>query len=1050
MGDVAPDQVLSKKQKIAMKIKENTPGLIYLKFFGNGRCEDGFEYNGQLFHNIVDIYALRRRLYTLKDVEKADFNTLLGQHFHEFNFAPPDEPRMYSNFDTGNLWRAYKGVDDIYYAQMTGDANSLGHQKYFHFAVSGLKKGVSYKFRVFNFSREVLAKQIYQKSKKLFKKKEIGWVPLTTGVRCFSNNHEQLDGCVKAIGKDKYTVEFECKPDFEDDVLTFSILPPYSYEDLVMDSNAWMVKAKSHPHFHMTKKLLCYTLMGRKMFYYEAYRSEEKLKLSAVKGKKVIAIMARVHPGECNSSFTIKGFLDEYLEDSYASKFLRENFFFVIIPMMNPDGVSIGHSRTSFAGQDLNQTWERPDRYLHPEIYYIKKILKRLAKENELVFSVDIHGNFIRKGVFVRGSGIPSSNGGPPEFARFLSALINDFDEQASFSNTGPERKENCHTILSSHLGFQNSWGLNCSTSGGLLFSAYSIYEYTKLGKDFVDALGRYLVKKYPKMKSNSELKRLADETWKGCMMDPSDLIPLRFSPPGSCRSIAAKDPEREGKYLMAFLRAHQRSLNRPIESAPSHVTPVEEKKDTQLPSAEKKTEPKPTEDDDDSVDLDQVPRLGAANTQSQNLLRPTTAFKRPESALRPLTRQGIETKEIIKSGSFSMKKLTGVLVRSDKVSTKKLFKEDPESLIGAALPETDDHPRKGDFKISKGRPTAKPFTQPSLSTALPGTSSAGTNTKEPTASQTPKSRPPRVPPVTSTKTKTNEVSVKPEATHSEQVRQYDRSLERQFREATGTSFPKATLVDLRLEPTALGRDNSKTKLGYVPGRLKGGPRSDRDGARSLGRISEGKFGAHRAVEADDRDARGSDGWGLPKATILGFDLSADANRTIDDESYRKKPQGYKPPASRSLKRRETVGPMPRRNSTAMGTETFYKEAPEIMQVQAWQPKPLGGRARPPKPSNKGSLPRAQRWGDSGAPQKPGRSRSKDSRGLGIEGFEIAGSKGKDKENLQDWGYAPSPVIKNDPQPLQPGDYMLRTVTMQMQQVAQRLESFHRMFSTPY
>ena len=133
-----------------------------------------------------------------------------------------------------------------------------------------------------------------------------------------------------------------------------------------------------------------------------------------------------------------------------------------------------------------------------------------------------------------------------------------------------------------------------------------------------------------------------------------------------------------------------------------------------------------------------------------------------------------------------------------------------------------------------------------------------------------------------------------------------------------------------------------------------------------------------------------------------------------------------------------------------MGTETFYKEAPEMMQVQAWQPKPLGGRARPPKPSNKGSLPRAQRWGDSGAPQKPGRSRSKDSRGLGIEGFEIAGSKGKDKENLQDWGYAPSPVIKNDPQPLQPGDDMLRTVTMQMQQVAQRLESFHRMFSTPY
>ena len=49
---------------------------------------------------------------------------------------------------------------------------------------------------------------------------------------------------------------------------------------------------------------------------------------------------------------------------------LRQNFVFRIIPMLNPDGVVLGNYRCSQLGTDLNRRWDRPNRLLHPSIYY--------------------------------------------------------------------------------------------------------------------------------------------------------------------------------------------------------------------------------------------------------------------------------------------------------------------------------------------------------------------------------------------------------------------------------------------------------------------------------------------------------------------------------------------------------------------------------------------------------------------------------------------------------------------------------------------------------
>ena len=58
-------------------------------------------------------------------------------------------------------------------------------------------------------------------------------------------------------------------------------------------------------------------------------------------------------------------------------QFVKTIFFFQIIPMMNPDGVVIGNSRCNVSGADLNRKWDSPDPILQPEIFEVKKRMRK-------------------------------------------------------------------------------------------------------------------------------------------------------------------------------------------------------------------------------------------------------------------------------------------------------------------------------------------------------------------------------------------------------------------------------------------------------------------------------------------------------------------------------------------------------------------------------------------------------------------------------------------------------------------------------------------------
>ena len=80
-------------------------------------------------------------------------------------------------------------------------------------------------------------------------------------------------------------------------------------------------------------------------------------------------ISARVHPGESNGSWMMKGLIDFLVSNAPKAKLLREKFVFKIVPMLNPDGVINGNYRCSLSGGDLNRRYKAPSKVLHPVIY---------------------------------------------------------------------------------------------------------------------------------------------------------------------------------------------------------------------------------------------------------------------------------------------------------------------------------------------------------------------------------------------------------------------------------------------------------------------------------------------------------------------------------------------------------------------------------------------------------------------------------------------------------------------------------------------------------
>lgn len=59
-------------------------------------------------------------------------------------------------------------------------------------------------------------------------------------------------------------------------------------------------------------------------------------------------------------------------QDPQKFETILSKYVIKLVPMINPDGVTFGNSRSSMVGVDLNRRWVNPHCIAHPEIFYLK------------------------------------------------------------------------------------------------------------------------------------------------------------------------------------------------------------------------------------------------------------------------------------------------------------------------------------------------------------------------------------------------------------------------------------------------------------------------------------------------------------------------------------------------------------------------------------------------------------------------------------------------------------------------------------------------------
>lgn len=104
------------------------------------------------------------------------------------------------------------------------------------------------------------------------------------------------------------------------------------------------------------------------------------------------------------------GMIEFLVSSDKRAKTLREIFEFIIIPMLNPDGVILGNFRSGLAGDDLNRQYLKPEAEFHPSVITLLNKLGNLKAERKVAIFMDLHGHSTRPNVFSYGPELQKSD----------------------------------------------------------------------------------------------------------------------------------------------------------------------------------------------------------------------------------------------------------------------------------------------------------------------------------------------------------------------------------------------------------------------------------------------------------------------------------------------------------------------------------------------------------------------------------------------------------------------------------------------------------------
>ena len=125
------------------------------------------------------------------------------------------------------------------------------------------------------------------------------------------------------------------------------------------------------------------SVMQRDLPYMDIYENEKS-------DKALIVILSRQHPPEISGWLAMRHFVEAILDTNLLSEAYRNKFRTLVFPLVNPDGVDMGHWRHNANGIDLNRDWGF---YVQPEIRQTVDFIVREQKmnDNEVILGIDFH-----------------------------------------------------------------------------------------------------------------------------------------------------------------------------------------------------------------------------------------------------------------------------------------------------------------------------------------------------------------------------------------------------------------------------------------------------------------------------------------------------------------------------------------------------------------------------------------------------------------------------------------------------------------------------------
>ncbi|XP_070542811.1 cytosolic carboxypeptidase 1-like isoform X3 [Ptychodera flava] len=336
------------------------------------------------------------------------------------NFPSPDSVdtsdtlQFNSLFESGNLRKAVQIRKYEYDLILNSDINSNHHHQWFYFEVSGMKADIPYRFNMvncekpnsqFNFGMQPLMYSVREAVDG-----RPSWVRAGFDI-CYYKNHYSRSSAAAGgqKGKSYFSLTFRMIFPHDDDICYMAYHYPYTYS--MLQTHLFELEAgltdNDYGNIYYKIQTLCETIGGNPcpVLTITSYPlSKDKEGIEQFRSRPYIFLSGRVHPGESNASWVMKGSLNFLMSRHPTAQALRDVYIFKIVPMLNPDGVINGSHRCSLSGEDLNRRWLDTSPDLHPTIYHTKGLLQylQLIDKAPLVYC-DYHGHSRRKNVFMYG-----------------------------------------------------------------------------------------------------------------------------------------------------------------------------------------------------------------------------------------------------------------------------------------------------------------------------------------------------------------------------------------------------------------------------------------------------------------------------------------------------------------------------------------------------------------------------------------------------------------------------------------------------------------------